>query len=402
MDIAPTPIGRTTASGGELKRPRLNSVDLLRGVVMVLMALDHVRDFFTEVRFDPLDLSQTSAALFLTRWITHYCAPVFVFLAGTGAFLSLSRGKSKTNLSKFLLTRGLWLVVVELTLVRFGWYFNFDYTSTFGQVIWVIGWSMILLSGLILLSTRTTAMVGIVLILGHNALDGLNPDQCGSLDWLWQVLHVRSVIEFGNNSEFAVVYPLIPWIGVMACGYAFGEILRLEQAPRRKLLLQIGIGATLTFIIVRAVNIYGDPFPWSMQESTLFTLFSFMNTTKYPPSLQFLLMTLGPAIVLLVFFERATGRIAHFFVLFGRVPFFFYILHIYLAHFLAYLVATVTGYETWYMFANNPPWEWPEGFGFGLPVVYAVWAGIVLLLYPACKWYAGLKRRSKHPLLSYL
>jgi len=369
---------------------------------MVLMALDHVRDFFTEVRFDPLDLSQTGAALFLTRWITHYCAPVFVFLAGTGAFLSLSRGKTRLDLSKFLLTRGLWLVIVELTLVRSAWLFNFDYTYTFGQVIWVIGWSMVILSGLMFLSTRVVAMLGILMILGHNALDGLSPEQFGSFDWLWQILHVRSIINLGAESVFAVAYPLIPWVGVMACGYAFGEVLRKDEYPRRKVLLRIGIGATLAFIIVRAVDIYGDPIGWSVQDNLLFTLLSFMNTTKYPPSLLFLLMTLGPAIALLVPFERAGGRIAHFFIIFGRVPFFFYILHIYLAHFLAFLVATAAGYETWYMFANTPPWEWPVGFGFGLPVVYAVWVGVVLLLYPACKWYAGVKRRSNHPLLTYL
>jgi uncharacterized membrane protein len=377
-------------------------VDLLRGLVMVVMALDHVRDFFTEVRFDPLDLSQTSVELFLTRWITHYCAPVFVFLAGTGAFLSLSRGKTRTDLSKFLFTRGLWLVVVELTLVRFGFIFNLDYSFTFGQVIWVIGWSMIVLSGLVFFSTRVIASVGILMIVGHNALDGLAPEQLGSFGWLWQILHIRSIIELGGDSVFIVVYPLIPWIGVMACGYAFGEILRMEQTPRRKTLLGVGIGATLAFILIRAVNIYGDPFPWSVQQNSVFTFLSFINTAKYPPSLLFLLMTLGPAIALLAPFEHAAGRIGNFFIVFGRVPFFFYILHIYMVHFLAFLVASATGHETWYMFANNPPWLWPEGFGFGLPVVYGVWVGIVLALYPTCRWYASLKRRSKHPLLSYL
>ncbi|MGB6032506.1 MAG: heparan-alpha-glucosaminide N-acetyltransferase domain-containing protein [Bacteroidota bacterium] len=385
-----------------LKQPRLNSIDLLRGLVMVLMALDHVRDFFTETRIDPLDLTETSAALFLTRWITHYCAPVFVFLAGTGAFLSLSRGKSKSDLSKFLLSRGLWLVIVEFTLVRFGWLFNLDYTFTFGQVIWVIGWSMVVLSGLVFLSTRVIAAVGILMIVAHNALDGLTPEQFGSFDWLWQILHVRSIISLGVESVFIVAYPLIPWIGVMACGYAFGQIVRMEEGPRRKALLQIGLGATLAFIVIRAANLYGDPLLWSVQESPLFTFLSFINTTKYPASLLFLLMTLGPSIALLVPFEHAGGRIAQFFIVFGRVPFFFYILHIYLAHFLAFLVASATGHETWYMFANNAPWGWPEGFGFGLPVVYAVWVGVVLLLYPACNWYADLKRRSRHPLLSYL
>jgi uncharacterized membrane protein len=385
-----------------LKQPRLNSVDLLRGLVMIIMALDHVRDFFTEVRFDPSDLSQTSVELFLTRWITHFCAPVFVFLAGTGAFLSLSRGRTPSDLSKFLLTRGLWLLVVELTLVRFGWLFNLDYSFTFGQVIWVIGWSMVVLAGLVFLSTRVVATIGVLMIVGHNALDGLTPEQFGDLSWVWQILHVRSFIQFGDGYTFAAVYPLIPWIGVMACGYAFGKIVRMEQTPRRRALLGIGIGTTLAFIILRAVNIYGDPVPWTVQENPVFTLLSFLNTTKYPPSLLFLLMTLGPAIALLVPFERAAGRISSFIIVFGRVPFFFYILHMYLAHFLAFLVASATGHETWYMFANNAPWEWPEGFGFGLPVVYAVWVGVVLVLYPACKWYANLKRRSKHPLLSYL
>jgi uncharacterized membrane protein len=376
-------------------------MDLLRGIVMVVMALDHVRDFFTGTRIDPLDLSETTAALFLTRWVTHFCAPVFVFLAGTGAFLSLSRGKTKTELSKFLLTRGMWLVLVELTLVRFGWLLNLDYTLTFGQVIWAIGWSMVILSGLIFLSSRTIAIMGIVMIVGHNAFDGISSEQLGVFGWLWQILHVRSIIQLGNEYVFGVAYPLVPWIGVMACGYAFGGALRLEQKERHRLLLRIGLGATLAFVIVRTLNIYGDPVPWSTQDSFLFTILSFINTWKYPPSFLFLLMTLGPAIALLVPFERANGRIASFFITFGRVPFFFYILHIYVAHLLAVLVATLTGHETWYMFANNAPWEWPEGFGFSLPVVYLAWVGIVLALFPATRWFASLKRRSKNPLLSY-
>jgi uncharacterized membrane protein len=382
--------------------PRLDSIDLLRGIAMVLMALDHVRDFFTSVRFDPLDLTQTTPALFLTRWITHYCAPGFVFLAGTAAFLSLSRGRSPRQLSRFLVTRGVWLVILELTVVRFAWLFNLDYSLSFGQVIWAIGWSMVVLSALVHFPAIWSAVLGIAMIALHNLADTLQPAAFGSLSWLWKILHVQGEIALGGGAVFLTSYPLIPWIGVMAAGYAFGQVLRWEQARRRLAFLWIGGVASGLFLVLRVSNVYGDPSPWEVQSSSLYSLLSILNTTKYPPSLLYLLMTLGPAIVLLPLLERWRGWLAEALIVFGRVPLFYYVLHILVAHALAVLAAVLLGYDPGFMFANNPPWKWPGEYGFTLPVVYGVWIGVVVGLYPLCRWFAAVKRRSRSGWLSYL
>ncbi|MFN0156727.1 MAG: DUF1624 domain-containing protein [Bacteroidota bacterium] len=384
------------------KSHRLDSVDMLRGIVMVIMALDHVRDFFTNVRFYPLDLTQTWPALYMTRWITHFCAPTFVFLAGTGAFLAGTRGKSKPELAKFLLTRGIWLIIVEHTIVRFGWVFNFDYSFMVGQVIWAIGWSMVCLAGLVFLPVGVITAVGIAIVALHNALDGLQPEQFGNFAWLWMILHEGGFVEITSGMGMEAAYPLIPWIGVMAAGYGFGAIMQLEEKQRRKTLLRLGLGLALGFIVLRWLNVYGDPNLWTSQRDLLFTIFSFIDTVKYPPSLLYLMMTLGPAIASLALLERVKGRVAEFFIVFGRVPFFYYVLHLPLIHGLAYIAAMITDHDPSFMTANVPPWEWPGEYGFDLPVVYLVWVAVILMLYPACRWYAGLKRRNKSPLLSYL
>ena len=384
-----------------VKPPRLDSVDLLRGLVMVIMALDHVRDYFTNVRFDPLDLTHTNAALYMTRWITHFCAPAFVFLAGTGAFLSTTRGKTKASLSRFLLTRGLWLVFLELTWVRFGWLFNLDYSFMIGQVIWAIGWSMVALSALVFLSARTIAIFGIVMIAVHNAFDGIDPGTLGVFGWPWQILHAGGAIQFLPGYTFGAFYPLIPWIGVMAAGYGFGSLLLREENARRRILLRLGVVLTIAFVVIRASNLYGDPHPWTMQKNLLFTIFSFFNCEKYPPSLLYLMVTLGPAIASLAYFERVRGAVAKFFIVFGRVPMFYYLIHIPLIHALALLAAVLSGMDIGFMFANTPPWFWPGEYGFGLPVVYLVWAAVVISLYPLCRWFAELKSRRKDVWLSY-
>ena len=383
-------------------RPRLDSVDLLRGLVIVIMALDHARDFFTSARFDPTDLTQTTAPLFLTRWITHFCAPVFVLLAGTSAYLYQSRGKSPREASWFLLTRGLWLVVLEWTIIRWAWMFNFNYTSEllFVQVIWVIGVSMIVLAGLVYLPLGAVAALGIAMIAGHNLLDGIAAESLGRWAPLWILLHVQAPIPLRGDQVFFVIYPLVPLIGVMAAGYAFGRLLQRPAEERRRLLLRLGGGLTIAFLALRALNVYGDPAPWSVQESAGRTVLSFLNTTKYPPSLLFLLMALGPAIALLPLLERLRGPLARVVTVYGRVPLFLYVLHLYMIHALALLVGTLAGFaprsflRVW-MFL-------PEGWGYGLPVVYLVWAGVVLALYPACRWFAGLKARRRDAWLSYL
>jgi uncharacterized membrane protein len=431
----PLPAVEALPEPRNLNRARIDSIDLLRGIVMVIMMLDHTRDFVHSgaFYFDPTDLTKTTTALFLTRWITHYCAPVFVFLAGTGAYLQWARGKSKGELSKFLVTRGLWLIVLEFTVVKFGVFFNPDYRFLgMMQVIWVIGASMIVLAALIHLPLRVIAAFGAAMIAMHNLLDGFkvagwqgpNSPVPGLGAKLWIVLHqsFSGFPVFGFPSPVVVViYPLIPWVGVMALGYAFGSLYQrraqtagdaratyTDAKLRRHRLLIVGAGATLLFIVLRAINIYGDPSHWSRQKSLPFTFLSFVNTTKYPPSLLFLLMTLGPALLLLAWFESdkfPRGRLRDVFVTFGRVPLFFYLLQWYAAH----LIAIVAG-----LLAGQPvAWQWESpvdkfshpplpGVGFNLWVVYVCWIVGVLLLYPLCKWFAGVKARRRDWWLSYL
>jgi uncharacterized membrane protein len=399
-------------------RLRIDSVDMLRGIVMVIMLLDHTRDFVHSdaIRFDPSNLNRTTVLLFFTRWITHYCAPIFVFLAGTGAFLQLARGKSKPELSKFLVTRGLWLILLEFTIVRFGYTFNLHYLSDAGllQVIWVIGLSMIILAALIYLPIWAIASFGIAMIAFHNLLDpfavpfwtgppALPPS---GLKALWMVLHSPGPFPpFGlPGPVLFVAYPLIPWVGVMAAGYAFGAVYKMEPERRRRILIGMGLAATALFIVIRAINIYGDPLRWSHQKNAIFTVMSFLNVQKYPPSLLYLLMTLGPAMVALALFERETrGRIGRFFVTFGRVPLFFYILQWYFAHGIAILMGLAAGQPVSYQWAPFfEKFKAPEGVGFGLLATYIAWIAGVLLLYPLCKWFAGVKQRRKDWWLSYL
>ena len=383
-------------------RTRLDSIDLLRGLVMVIMALDHVRDYFTNVRFDPLDLTHTNGALAFTRLITHFCAPVFVFLAGTGAYLSLSRGKSRAHLAKFLLTRGLWLIVLEMTVVRLGWEFNFNYSLAFVQVIWVIGCSMIALAALVHLPSRVTGLLGVAMIVTHNLTDTLDPGQLGVFGWPWQVLHAGGVIPYAPGRLFIVAYPLIPWVGVMAAGFAFGEVFTAGEGRRKRLLYAIGGGMILAFLALRATNLYGDPTPWSVQPTGVLSVVSFLNCQKYPPSLLYLLMTLGPAIALLPVLEKWKGKTAGFFLVYGRVPMFYYILHLFLFHTLALATAAVMGYDTGFLFTDPFLRPWPAAWGFGLTGVYAFWVLTVLLLYPVCRWFALVKRRRRDAWLSYL
>ncbi len=383
---------------------RLDSVDLLRGLVMVVMALDHTRAYFSNAQFDPVDLSQTTPAYFLTRWITHFCAPTFVFLAGTGAYLAGMRGKSKPQLSWFLLSRGLWLVVLEFTLVQWGWNFNFDRHFVGGAVIWAIGCSMMLLAALVWLPTSAIGVFGVAVIAFHNLLDNVQPDDLGRLGWLWQILHSGGVFEPWQGFRFAAAYPLLPWMGVMAVGYAFGSIYRLDTSKRWKLLLGLGAMLTLAFIILRRSNLYGDPRPWEEQKNELFTLFSFLNCWKYPPSLLFLLMTLGPAIFALGLFGFGLGPIGQPLVVFGRVPLFFYLLHIPLIHLLAAVCETMRfgGSPLWSDFWGIPPEQFRIESRFQLPVVYLFWVMVVSILYPACWWWARVKQRRRYWWLSYL
>jgi uncharacterized membrane protein len=381
--------------------------------------LDHTRDFVHNAlfQFDPTDPTRTNVALFFTRWITHFCAPVFVFLAGTGSYLQFLRGKSKGELSKFLVTRGLWLIVLEVTLVRFGVFFNFDIRFVgFLQVIWVIGVSMIILAVLIHVPLKVVAAFGLAMILFHNLLDrftvqswrGPESPVPSLFEKQWIFLHqpfeAVPVLWFFPSPVVFVVYPLIPWIGVMAVGYAFGVFYKFDAARRRRLLLIIGSVATGLFIVMRAVDVYGDANKWSQQKNIVYTALSFLNTTKYPPSLLFLLMTLGPAILALAYFESRSshGRIGQFFVTFGRVPLFFYLLQWYTAHIISVLLHFAFGKPVAWLFKSPLDFSTPTGVGFNLVTVYVAWIIGVLLLYPLCKWFAGVKQRRKDWWLSYL
>ena len=385
---------------------RLESVDLLRGLVMILMALDHVRDFFTNATYDPLDLQKTHPALFLTRYITHFCAPVFMFLAGTGAFLSTTRGKTKRELAWFLLTRGLWLALLEVTYVRcLGWEFNFDFHRVGAAVLWAIGWSMVVLSGLVFLPVWAITAFGVGMIAVHNAFDGIQPETWGPFGWLWIILHKGGPFSPAPGFTFIAAYPLIPWIGVMAAGYGFGPVLLKEPESRRKWTLGLGITLTLLFVIIRGTIVYGNPRPWAAQNNGLFTVFSFIDCHKYPPSLLYVLMTLGPALILLSFLDRGTPRMLRPFLVFGRAPLFYYLLHLPLIHGLAVAAAWIRYGRAEWLFNNpfvNQAILIPADNGFGLPVVYLIWIGVVLALYPACRWFAELKRRRHDAWLSYL
>ena len=375
-------------------RPRIVALDIVRGAVMVLMAIDHVRVFAGVPAGGP------TPGVFFTRWVTHFCAPAFVFLAGTAAFLYGQRVGSKATLTRFLVTRGAWLVLLELTLLRLAWTFNFDYAHyLLAGVIWMLGWCMILLALLIQLPVPVLTAIGAALVGLHNLIDfapGLQEAaQKSGLAWLWKFLYFG-----GEVGPFAVLYVIVPWIGVMALGYGFGSLFQLDPGRRRKLFFAIGGGAIALFLVLRGLNLYGDPNPWSASQPL-----SFLRTNKYPASLQFLLMTLGPTIAVLPLLERARGWWADTLAVFGRVPFFYYVLHIPLIHLLALLVATVRSPAAipW-LFENHPMWmpEAPPGYRWSLPLLYLVFAVAIALLYFPCRWFAQLKARRSDKWLSYL
>jgi uncharacterized membrane protein len=382
---------------------RIASVDLLRGLVMVIMALDHTREYFTNITFPPEDLAHTFGALFITRFVTHFCAPVFFLLAGTGAFLAASRGKPVREVCRFFWTRGLWLVFLEPTVVGFGWTFFMPFGLA--GVIWELGWSMVAMAVIVRLPIRWIAALGVVMIAGHNLLDGISPDSLGKFSWLWMALHSPGMYWIKEPNRYLFfMYPLIPWVGVMASGYAMGALL--QRPDRQKLILRIGIALTLAFFILRGINLYGNGTaglspsvgPWSVQPSLTLTVISFFNTLKYPPSLDYLLMTLGPALIALAWLdgtkaERGLGRVL---LVFGRVPMFYYVLHIYLIHLMAIVAAWILHQPVAWL------WHWdfilqpiPAGYGHGLPFIYLMWITALLILYVPCRWYVEFKRQHR-------
>ena len=399
------------------RRTRIESIDLLRGLVMIVMVLDHTRDYVHRLGAfgDPTDLQTTTVMLFMTRWITHFCAPAFVFLAGVSAYLQRAAGTSLRDLSRFLWTRGLWLVFLEFTAVRIANWFNVDY-SFLGtlQVIWTLGLSMIVLSVLVHLPLRVIAGIGLAIILLHNAFDWVHVDGWkgpgtpapGVWAAAWILLHQTGELlpVFGGPVVF-VIYPLIPWFGVIAVGYACGHWYTLEPSRRQTILMRTGLALIAAFIVLRATNLYGDPSPWAPQQTMGLTVLSFIRVTKYPVSLLFLMITLGPSLLALAWFERrGASRMTDPIVRLGRVPMFFYLLQWPLAH-LAGVIATLLAGKDARFYFLNPLW-WPTArpadAGFDLPVVYLCWFLVLVVLIPICLWYAGVKRRHPSGLLRYL
>lgn len=367
---------------------------------MVLMVLDHTRDFFAAGSFNPRDVGDP--ALFLTRWITHFCAPVFVFLAGTSAFLHGARGRSRGDLALFLLSRGLWLVLLELTVVRVAWTFSLHPDFVLLQVIWAIGMSMVALAALIHLPRWAIAALALAMIGGHNLLDGIGAERFRPVSWLWHVLHEPALMQAGPDVTVFALYALIPWIGVIAAGYALGPVMLLEPTRRRRRLIGLGAALTLGFVLLRVTNLYGDPAPWVHHDGPIATLLSFIDAEKYPPSALYLAMTLGPALLALAALEAARGRIARVFLVFGRVPLFYYVAHIFVLHALAVAFAAATQGEVAWLFGGLPILAQPEDYGLGLAGVYLMWLLVVAILYLPCRWFADVKRHRRDVWLSYL
>jgi uncharacterized membrane protein len=392
--------------------PRLIAVDALRGAIMIVMALDHTRDFLHigAMSFSPEDLSRTTAALFFTRWITHICAPVFMFTAGLGAFFRLQRpGTTKADLSRFLWTRGVWLVIVELTIMRLA--MNFSLGARFPVILLVLsalGLSMISLAVLVHVPRHVLAIGSLAVVALHNLLDGVQASTFGALAPVWNLLHQQGVFILGGI-PFVVAYPLVPWVAVMALGFCASGLFLRPPEERQRLLLRWGIGLIVAFVVIRAFNVYGDPQPWSTQSSPLFTVISFVRATKYPPSLDFLLMTLGPALLILRYLDRRAISGDNPLVVIGRVPLFYYVLHFWLLHVVTALLAWLRygGASFAYFFSPVPSMGgsrdvFPADFGYPLWVTYVAWISVVVVLYPLCRWFAGVKARRRDWWLGYL
>ena len=363
---------------------------------MVIMALDHVRDYFHLGAFlyDATDLETTTPVLFFTRFVTHFCAPVFIFLTGTSASL-YGQSRSKAELSRFLWTRGLWLIFVEIVIMNFLWWFDPSYGFLNLQVIWAIGLCMIFLSALIYLPKKALILLSLLVVFGHNTLDGITTEGSSFSSILWYVFHQATFLQVSEARMVAFYYPVLPWIATMALGYCFGFMFHkgFDPIKRKKNLLLLGVLSISTFLMIRAINVYGDPAPWSLQENWLFTLMSFINVSKYPPSLLYLLITIGPTFIVLFLLEDFKTRATDFLLVFGRVPFFYYVLHVLVIHAAALFTLAALGRDWRLMIVTMEAFTTDKmaSYGYSLGVVYLVWVLVVLFLYPFCKKYMTYK-----------
>lgn len=390
---APAAGGVTRTGAG-----RIDSIDMLRGLVIVIMVLDHVRDFFHRTAFtaDPLALESGDPWLFATRWITHLCAPTFVLLAGVSVWLQTANGKSRPELTRFLLTRGLWLIVLELTVVTTG--FNFGW-GVFMQVIWAIGASMMAMAALIWLPRVALMVLGGVIVAGHQMLAPIDPPDLGAFSQVWV-----ATFEFGPGMGGFMAYPFVPWLGIMLLGYGLGPMFTRTPKERTQSVLMLSIGLLALFFVIRIINGYGDPQPWSVQAQPLWTVLSFINVMKYPPSLDYVLATLGLSLALLPLLDRLKGPVASVLLTFGRTPLFTYLLHVWIAHGLALVVGVAMGVpaRVFFNLLGDPSRAIEAGWGLGLPGVYLAWAATLALLYPLSRWFEGVKKRRRDWWLGYL
>ena len=386
---------------------RIQSIDLLRGIIMIIMALDHVRDFIHAPAFiqDPLDFNTTTPLLFFTRWITHYCAPIFVFLAGASAYLQSLR-KNKKDLSIFLIKRGLWLILIEISVMSLAFTFDPAYPVFILQTIWAIGISMVILGLVIWLPFAAILTTGLIIVVGHNFLDFYEAAHKGEYSLVYSLIHRFGFYPLWGKHTLQVFYPFLPWTGLMLLGYCFGRLFtEYEGNQRTKILTWLGLGMIVFFIVLRATNAYGDAQHWSIQKNVLYTVFSFVNTVKYPPSLLFMCMTIGPAILFLAWFKNARSVLSKIIMVYGRVPFLYYILHFYLVHFICMALFFARGHsfaEGWRTNPNLPFNFVIPGEGYSLGIVYLVWFLMIVALYPICKWFSDYKMKHKNWWLSYL
>jgi uncharacterized membrane protein len=388
-------------------KKRVQSIDILRGIVMIIMALDHVRDFFHNDAFqhDPLDPATSTPILYFTRWITHFCAPTFVFLAGTSAYL-IGLRKPKAELSSFLIKRGIWLILIEAIVITLGWTFNPLYNIIIFQVIWTIGISMVFLGLAVRLPYGVIFAIGALIVLGHNLLDYPEAARKHEVSFIWDLLHDGRFDQytFLPNRVLIIAYAFLPWMGIMFMGYCAGKLFAptVESTKRQKALLLIGTGLIAFFVVLRLLNGYGNPLPWTTQGNAVATFLSFMNVHKYPPSLMYASITIGPALIALALLENVQNRFTEFTKVFGRVPFFYYVLHIYLIHLLTVIAFFIAGYGTKDIVGQTPFLFRPVTFGYDLWAVYLVWIVVILALYPLCRWYNKYKSTHTNWWLSYL
>jgi uncharacterized membrane protein len=385
---------------------RIQSIDITRGFVMVIMALDHVRDFMhiTSMSQNPTDLQTTTTLLFMTRWVTHLCAPTFVFLSGVSAYISFKRHNNMSESRAFLLKRGIWLVILEFTFINFALWYDIHFRLLIMEVISAIGLSFIVLSFLLKLPSRTIGIIGLVFIFSHNLLQGISIPSNNIVVFFTSVLFRPSLLQLSPGFSFYTAYPLIPWLGIMLAGFACGEIFEIPSEKRNKIFLRLAFAALILFTVIRFINIYGDPSRWSAQKSSLFTFLSFINTTKYPPSLLFILLFLGIMFIVLFISEKINNRFTEILSVYGRVPLFYFVIHLFIIHSLMFAMLFIQGFDSsnlqFGIFNNGRP---KTGGGVGLISIYLIWLGVVVLMYPVCKWYGRYKsEHAGNNLLRYL